>query len=139
MPRVLLEDNEDDSNWTQLRTAIKNYLIMVRVEKQLLLHLQCHPMALFQITWSLLEQEIFSDHLEGHADEFVQYLMDKVTWIHSQLDPIYDASPCEMPGVRSCSMIWEQGDPVGSGGNGHTPSCCQCYQLSDPFPYIKTK
>lgn len=44
--------------------------------------------------------------LQGRAERFVQYLMDKVTRIHSQLDP--------MPGERPCPVIWEQFQPFGS-------------------------
>lgn len=52
------------------------------------------------------------DHLQGQREEFVQYLMDKITWDCSQLEPMHSVSPYEMPKDRSCPVIWEQLNPA---------------------------
>lgn len=51
--------------------------------------------------------------LQDCAEEYVQYLMDKIARICSQLDPMHGESPCEMPKERSCPVIREQFDPFG--------------------------
>lgn len=55
----------------------------------------------------------WSDLLQGWAEEYIQHLMDKVTQIHSQLDPMHRDSPCEMLMEIICPVIWEWFDPVG--------------------------
>lgn len=39
--------------------------------------------------------------------------MNKVTWICSQLEPMYDTGLCETPWERSYPVTWVELDPVG--------------------------
>lgn len=45
--------------------------------------------------------------LQEHAEEFLQHLLDKVAWIHLELDSGLVVDP-EMPWKKSCLVIWEQ-------------------------------
>lgn len=119
----------NDSNRKGLRATIEAYLGAVRVVKQqlfsaLIVSSEYCPLALFLITCSLLSQGGMGDLLQGQAEDLIQYLMDKVASISSRLDPMSEDSPCEMPGKRSCPVIWEWFDllaPI---------KCSQCYHLS---------
>lgn len=69
---------------------------------------KCCPVPLFKITQTLLGQEVSDVHIQGHAEEF-KHSMDKVAWIHSQLEPMHGTDPFEMPGkILSgyCGIIW---------------------------------
>lgn len=69
------------------------------------------PGALLQVTCALLGRDDIGYLLQGHAEVFAQYLLDKITQIF-QLETGLVAGPEEVPGVQSCPIIWELFEPV---------------------------
>lgn len=55
--------------------VVKYYYFFVSTKHQLA--------TLIRITQSILREEGLSDHLQNCAEEFVEHLTDKVTWIYS--------------------------------------------------------
>lgn len=53
----------------------------------LIVSTEFHLATLIRITQSILSEEVLNDHLQNCAEEFVEHLTDKVTWICSQLNP----------------------------------------------------
>lgn len=90
------------------------YPVVIRAEYfPILLPPLCHPMALFRITQFLLGQEDSDDLSQGQVEKLVESMMDKVTWIHLQLESMYGAGLLEMSKERFYMSIWEQFKPVG--------------------------
>lgn len=71
-----------------------------------------HSAALFKVTQALLDKNL-EIHLEGHAEEFAQHLLDKIYQIHSKLDSSFDSDSVEVPRGQTRPVIQEQFDLVG--------------------------
>ncbi|XP_026552617.1 protein FAM19A5, partial [Pseudonaja textilis] len=70
-----------------------------------------HPVTLFKVSCLFLGKEEIEVHLKGRAEEFADFLEDKIAQLHSQLDAGVVADPVEAPEAGSCPVIWEQFDP----------------------------
>ncbi|KAK9396605.1 RNA-directed DNA polymerase from mobile element jockey-like [Crotalus adamanteus] len=72
---------------------------------------QSRPAALFRVTRSLLKVEGAEEPLQGRAEEFVQFLSDKIAQIQRDLDSDW-AVPAELPGAGLSHVIWSEFEPV---------------------------
>ncbi|KAM3855847.1 uncharacterized protein M6D78_000899 [Vipera latastei] len=83
--------SRSESDRLRLRILTRSYLAVIRVAKSnyfstLIASADNRPAALFRVTHSLLNQEVREEPLQGRAEEFGQYLLDKIARIRTGLD-----------------------------------------------------
>uniref|UniRef100_A0A8C6VGV8 Reverse transcriptase domain-containing protein n=1 Tax=Naja naja TaxID=35670 RepID=A0A8C6VGV8_NAJNA len=104
------------SDRAQLRTYIRTYLVAVRAVRRvhfsaLIASTDNRPATLFRVARSLLQLEEVADPLQGRAEEFGQYLQDKIARIQEELCSDLQWSEDE-DASGLANAIWTEFDPV---------------------------